>query len=246
MYLRALANFAFLLVQLFLVRSAFSETLNEAFELKRPPQLDVRLLVGGYAFEQGANTFEGFALEQTLTRYVSVVAAVSSYQFWKGTGGYDSPLTPAPKGAPRNFVRFEGGVDLIPFQATSLTVLGGEDVGDSHAPVIEGIFSSWARIHSSHPLNFGFDSWHYYQNGASSGTYDLRTIALSAHDFLLLAGVGGAIWGGGMLPSTMTHGGPELGLFIPKWHLEVQIQSGYGTSGAYGIVTASRHFGWEE
>jgi hypothetical protein len=246
MHFRASASVGLLLFELLFGRNAFAETLTNAFTFQRPPQLGVRLFAGGYAFEQGGNTYEGFELEQTLTPYINAVAAVSGYQFWKGTGGYNSPLTPAAKGAPRNFARLQGGVDLIPFQGTSLIVLGGEDVGDSHAPVIQGIFSTWAAIHSSHPLNFGFAGWHYYQNGVSSGTYDIRTITLSAADFLFLAGIGGAIWGGGTLPSPKTHGGLDLGVFIQHWHLELQVQAGYGTSHTYGIVMASRHFSWDD
>ena len=35
---------------------------------------------------------------------------------------------------------FMGGMDLLPFQSTSLTVLGGRDVGDSSGARIEGDF----------------------------------------------------------------------------------------------------------
>ena len=245
---RGLPYVAILFPALLVGTSTFAQNLSGAFEFKRPAELGVTLFASGYAFEKGASTYEGFELEQTLTPYLSIVGAVSGYQFWKGTGGYDSPLTPAAKGAPRNFGRFQGGVDVIPFQGTSLIVLGGEDAGDSHAPVIQGIFSTWVGIHSSHPLNVAFDAWHYYQNGVSSGTYDIRTIALSTADFLLLAGIGGAIWGGGggTLSSAKTHGGLDLGVFIRNWHLELDVQGGYGTSHTYGIVMATRHFSWEE
>ncbi len=237
---------AFLAVELLTAVGLSAQTAGDLFELKRPPELGLTLFAGGYGNDQVGSTYGGFELEQTLTSYINVVGAISGYQFWKGTGGYNSPLTPAPKGAPRNFGRFQGGLDLIPFQGTSLAVLGGEDAGDSHAPVIQGIFSSWLGIHSIHPLNLAFDGWHYYQNGVSSGTYDIRTIALSTADFLLLAGMGGAIWGGGSLPSPKTHGGLDLGVFIPKWHLDLDVQGGYGSSHTYGIVMLSRHFSWEE
>jgi hypothetical protein len=237
---------ALLSIELLFPSEIYAQNVSDFFGLKRPPELGITLFATGYANEQAASTYEGFELEQTLTSYVDVVGAASSYQFWKGTSGYDSPLTPAPKGAPYNFGRFEGGLDLIPFQGTSLILLGGYDVGDSRAPVIHGILSSWLNIHSKFPMNLAFDAWHYYQNGVTSGTYDLRTIALSRADFLLLAGIGGAIWGGGTLASAKTHGGVDLGIFVPKWHLGIQIQTGYGTSYAYGIVTASKHFSWEE
>jgi hypothetical protein len=82
--------------------------------------------------------------------------------------------------------------------------------------------------------------------GVASGTYDIRTIALSAADFLLLAGIGGTIWGGGNLPSAKTQGSLDLGVFIRNWHLELDVHGGYGTFHTYGIVMATRHFSWEE
>ncbi len=224
----------------------YAESLGELFEFKQPAQLGLTLFAGGYGNDQQSSTYQGFELEQSVTSYISVVGAASTYQFWKGATGYDSPLSPARRSAPRNFGRFQGGVDLIPVQGTSLILLGGEDVGDSHAPVIQGILSSWLGIHSTHPLNLAFDGWHYYQNGVTSGTYDVRTIALSTADFLLLAGIGGAVWGGGALPTVKTHGGLDLGVFLRKWHLDIEAQGGYGTGHTYGIVTVSRHFSWEE
>jgi hypothetical protein len=243
---RTLVPIGLLLSGLLLPFNTRAETLGDIFEWKRPPQLALTLFSSGYGNDQLGSTYEGFELEQSLTSHINLVGAASAYQFWKGTGGYQSPLSPASKGAPRNVGRFQGGFDLIPFQGTTLIVLGGEEVGDSHAPVIQGIFSSWLGIHSIHPLNVAFDAWHYYQNGVSSGTYDVRTIAWSGADFLLLAGIGGAIWGGGSAPSAKTHGGLDLGVFVPSWHLDFELQGGYGSSHTYGIVTVSRYFTWDE
>jgi hypothetical protein len=247
LYVRA-ACITFLSVELLVSCQIYAQHLNDLFDLKRPSQLGVTLFAGSYANEQVATTHEGVELEQTLTPYVNLVGAASSYHFWKGTGGYESPLSPAPKGAPRNFGRFQGGLDLLPFQGTSLIVLGGEEVGDSHAPVVEGILSSWLYIHSKSPVNSAFDVWHYYQNGVTSGTYNIRTIAFSTGNFLLLAGIGGAIWGGGggSLAAAKTHGGLDLGVFIPRSHLEIRLQVGSGSAHTYGIIAVSRHFSWEQ
>jgi hypothetical protein len=60
-----------------------------------------------------------------------MVGRISGYQIYQGTG-FDSPLVPSAHSAPRNFGRFEGGVQIVPFPGASFVMLGGEDVGDSH------------------------------------------------------------------------------------------------------------------
>jgi hypothetical protein len=215
-------------------------------ELVTPPHLSVTLFSIGYGNEEYGSTQGGFQLEQSVNGLFSLVGRASAYQILKGTIGYDSPLSPASKSAPRDFGRFEGGLDIIPFPGTSLVLLGGEDVGDSHAPVIEGDFSSWFGIHTAHPFNISFTGSHYYQNGVTSGTYDLRTMAMSTASFILLVGGGGAIWGGGSLAAVKAHGGPDIGIFLRRWQLRVEVQAGYGSAHTYGVVSASRQFNWDE
>jgi hypothetical protein len=221
-------------------------TSSDIFELATPPHLSVTLFATGYGNEKYGSTRGGFQLEQSVSRVFGLVGRATAYQIYKGTGGYDSPLSPSPRSATRNFGRFQGGVDITPFQGTSLVLLGGEDVGDSHAPVIEGDFSSWLGIHSIHPINFAFTGSHYYQNGVTSGTYDVRMMAISTADFILLLGGGGAIWGGGSLAKVKAHGGPDIGIFVRSWHLNIDVQGGYGSSSVYGVVSVSRQFGWDE
>ena len=76
-----------------------------------------------------AATHEGFELEQTLTPYVRLVGRISGYQIYQGDG-WDWPLS-GHGSRPRNFGVMLGGLDLLPFQGTSLKILGGGDVGDS-------------------------------------------------------------------------------------------------------------------
>jgi hypothetical protein len=219
---------------------------GDFFELQRPSHLSLTLFAGGYGNDQYGNSREGFQFEQSVTRFIGLVGAASAYQVYKGTAGFDNPLSPAHKSSVRNFGVFEGGIDFIPFPGTSLILLGGEDVGDAHAPVIEGDFSSWLRIHTRHPVNLAFSGYHFYQNGVTSGTWDLRVMAMSTAEFILLLGAGGAIWGGGSVSNVKAHGGPDIGLFLRRLHLNVSVQGGYGSAHTYGIVTCSRHFSWEE
>jgi hypothetical protein len=219
---------------------------SHLFELVGPPHVGVTLFAVGYGNEKYGSTQGGFQFEQSVNRLFGLVGRASAYQIWKGTIGYDSPLSPSTRSAPRNFGLFQGGLDITPFQGISLVLLGGADVGDAHAPVIEGDFSGWFATHTSHPVDVSFTGSHYYQNGVTSGTYDVRTMAISTKNFILLFGGGGAIWGGGSLEGVLAHGGPDLGIFLRQYHLDLEIQGGYGSAHTYGVVSISREFNFEE
>jgi hypothetical protein len=219
---------------------------SHLFDLVSPPHVGVTIFASGYGNEKYGSTQGGFQLEQSVNGLFGLVGRASAYQILKGTIGYDSPLSPASRSATRNFGLFQGGLDITPFQGTSLLLLGGEDVGDAHAPVIEGDFSHWFAMHTTHPVDVSFTGSHYYQNGVTSGTYDVRTMSVSTKNYILLFGGGGAIWGGGSLEGVLAHGGPEVGIFLRQYHLDIEIQGGYGSAHTYGVVTVSRQFNVEE
>jgi hypothetical protein len=225
--------------------SASARADSDFFNLMSPERLSLALFVNGFGSEKYGTTHEGFELEQSATNQVSLVARATAYHVYQGTG-FDSPLLPASRSSTRDFGRFEGGVDIEPLPGVSLVLLGGEDVGDSHAPVVEGNFSSWILPHSLHPLNFSFSGSHYYENEVTSGRIDLRAIVLSTAKVMLLAGVGGAIWGGGSVGNAKGQGGPDLGIFVRRWRTSIDLQAGYGSSHTYGLVNFSRQFHWDE
>ena len=229
----------------FLCEAPPSNAATDFFDLANPQRLSLTLFASGYGSEKYGTTHGGFQLEQTLTRYLSIAASVSAYQVYQGTG-FDSPLAPASRSATRNFGRFEGGLDFTPIEGTSLLVMGGHDVGDSHAPVIDSQFSSWLIPHSLHPLNVSFTAAHYYNNGVTSGTLDFRGVLLSTGSFILLGGAGSAIWGGGSAANAKAQAGPDLGIFVRDLHLRINFQGGYGSSRTYGLVSFSRTFAWDE
>jgi hypothetical protein len=219
---------------------------SDFFDLVSPGHLRLTLLTTGYDSDAYEKTNEGFELEQSVTRYVGLVGRATAYQVYRGDG-YDTPFKNHKPGV-RNFGRFEGGIDLIPFQGTNLVVFGGEDWGNSDGPVVDGRFSSWFPFHSLHPINLSFDASHYYHNGLSGGRVDLRTVTLSTEELALLVGVGGAIWGGGPERNNL-HGqtGPDIGTVIRPWHAQIDLQIGYGgDQHTYGLLSISRTFGWDE
>jgi len=208
-------------------------------------QLNLALFISGYGSEKYGTTHEGFELQQSVIGQMSLVARATAYHIYQGTG-FDSPLLPARKSSTRNFGRFQGGVNLTLLPGVSLEVLGGEDVGDSHAPVIEGDFFSWLRPHSLHPINFSFGSTHFYENEVTSSRIDMRAIVLSTAELMLLVGAGGAIWGGGSVGDAKGQGGPDIGIFVRQWHANIDVQVGYGSSRMYGLVNFTRQFHWDE
>jgi hypothetical protein len=102
---------------------------------------------------------------------------------------------------------------------------GGEDVGDSDAPMFENDFSSWIRLQSRHPVNLAYSTSHYFENGVTNGLIDLRTVAFSTGGWMLLMGAGGAIWGGSTVGQAKGQGGPDVGLFFRAWHLSIDLQA---------------------
>ncbi|MFZ2060782.1 MAG: hypothetical protein WAU82_07205 [Candidatus Binatus sp.] len=219
---------------------------SDFFTPANPQHLSLTLFASAIGNESlYAATHEGFQLEQTLNPYIGVVGRVSGYQIYQGAG-WDNPLLDHPKTRPRNFGVFMGGIDLLPFQGTSLTVLGGRDVGDSTGARIEGDFSSWILLHSRHPINLSFIGDHFYNNGQTSGMIDVRVVMSSWRDVTWLLGAGGQLWGGGQEPHVMKEFGPDLGLFFRQWQTSLDFQAGYGNNHGYGTIAITRHFGWDE
>src|SRR5713101_3930805 len=218
---------------------------SDFFTPANPQHLGLTLFASAIGAESRyAATHEGFQLEQTLNPYLSVVGRVSGYQNYQGAG-WDNPLTPHPRTRPRNFGVFMGGVDLLPFQGTSLAILGGRDVGDSNGARIEGDFSSWILLHSRHPINVSFTGDHFYNNGQSSGAIDVRVVMSSWREVTWLLGAGGQLWSNSSLPNLQKEFGPDLGLFFRPWNLSLDLQAGYGNTHGYATIAISHHFNWD-
>jgi hypothetical protein len=219
---------------------------SDFFTPANPQHLSLTLFASAIGNESlYAATHEGFQLEQTLNPYIGVVGRVSGYQIYQGAG-WDNPLPDHPGTRPRNFGVFMGGIDLLPFQGTSLTILGGRDVGDSSGARIEGDFSSWILLHSRHPINVSFIGDHFYNNGQTSGMIDVRVVMSSWRKLTWLLGAGGQLWGGGPEPHVMKEFGPDLGLFFRQWQTSIDLQAGYGNNHGYGTIAVTHHFGWDE
>ena len=219
---------------------------DDFFTLNPAPQLGINLFDSSIGNESlYAATHEGFELEQTLTPYLGLVGRVAAYQIYAG-GGWDNPLPDNPPTRPRNFGVFLGGMSFAPLQGTTLTVLGGRDVGDSTGARIEGDFSSWIALHSRHPVNVSFTGDHFYNNGLSSGAIDIRAVVASSRELMWLAGAGGQLWGGASEPHVMKEFGPDLGVLIRSWNINIDFQAGYGNNHGYGTIAVSRHFAIDE
>ncbi|HLI81544.1 MAG TPA: hypothetical protein VKV03_16265 [Candidatus Binataceae bacterium] len=225
--------------------SSFAAPYSDFFTAANPQHFSLTAFASGIAAQSKyVATHQGFELEQTLSPYVGLVGRISAYQDYAGDG-WDSPLN-GHQSRPRNFGVMLAGVDLEPVQGTSLKLLGGSDVGDSDRARIEGDFSSWLWLHSRHPINFALTGDHFYNNGLSSGTIDIRTILTSSREATWLIGGGGQMWDGDGETHLMKEFGPDLGIVLREWKISVDIQAGYGNLGGYGTVAVSRHFGWDE
>jgi hypothetical protein len=224
----------------------FEDTYPGFFSLRTPGLLQATAFGGGFVSDKYGVLQEGTQIEQSVTPYIGVFGRATGYQLWIG-GGFESPLAPGSGSFPRlNFGRFQGGVDLALYQGTHLYVSAGHDVADSDATVVEGDFSSWIFLHSQHPVNVSFSSVHDFQNGVTSTEIDLETIVLSREKYMILAGVGGAMYNGGFLTDAQGEGGPDLGFYYRPWQLGVSAQAGYGNAHQYGQISMYKQISWFE
>ncbi len=224
----------------------FEDTYPGFFSLQAPGLLQATAFAGGFVSDKYGVLQEGTQVEQSVTPYIGVFGRATGYQMWIG-GGFESPLAPGSGSFPRlNFGRFQGGLDFTLFPGTHLYVSGGHDVADSDASVVEGDFSSWIFLHSQHPLNGSFSSVHDFQNGVTSTEMDLQAILLSTEHYMIIAGVGGAMYNGGFLAYAQGQGGPDLGFYYRPWQLGVSAQAGYGNAHQYGEISVYKQLSWFE
>ncbi len=207
------------------------------FQPAKPGVFDVFAFGGGYGNSKYGALQEGIQAEQSITNYLGIVGRATGYQLWVGND-FDNPLVPGTGHQGRlNFGRLQGGVEFAVYPGTRLFVLGGHDVGDSDATVIEGDLSSWWMTHSRHPINFAFSAVHDYQNHVTSAEMDSRVVAASTENYLFTAGVGGAIYQGGEIDNAQGQGGLDFGVYFRKWGFGLNAQSGYGTAQGFGQLS---------
>jgi hypothetical protein len=224
----------------------FEDTYPGFFSLQTPGLFKMTQFDGGFASDKYGVLQEGVQAEQSVTPYIGVFGRATGYQLWVRQG-FESPLAPGSGSFPRlNFGRFQGGADFTLSPGTHLYISGGRDVADSEASTVEGDFSSWIFLHSRHPLNGSFSSIHDFQNGVTSSEIDLQAILLSSEQFMVLGGVGGAMYLGGFLTDGQGQGGPDLGLYYRPWQIGVSAQAGYGNAHEYGQISMYKQLSWFE
>jgi hypothetical protein len=211
-----------------------------------PDHLYLTTFASGYISDQFGATSEGFQLEQTLTPAVGLVGRAVGYQLFVGNGFGNPLVLSGPHEARLNFGRFEGGIDLKPFPATNLVLLGGGDVGDSDAAIFEGDFSSWQLRDTPHPVNLAISTLYNTENEVSSNEIDLKAVVLNGESYLITGGAGGAIYAGGFVRGVEGQGGLDVGVYFPKWNLGFTTQAGYGSAKQYGLLTVYKQFDWAD
>ena len=218
---------------------------SDFFQIAHPREFSLTLFSGGFRSDKYATIDEGFQFEQSITNYVGVVGRATGYQLFIGEG-FDNPLDPGTGHRARfNFARLQAGLDFSPLPLTHFFFLGGSDIGDSSAGIIEGDFSSWMLVYSKHPVNAAFSASYDSQNKVTNSEIDLRTVALSGEDYLLLLGGSGSIYGGGFVEGLQGQGGPGFGGFYTPWQVGIDLQTGYGTAGVFGQINLIKTFSWK-
>jgi hypothetical protein len=224
----------------------FDDNFPGYFSLQTPGLFRTTLFGGGFVSDKYGVLQEGVQAEQSVTPYIGIFGRATGYQLWIGNG-FESPLAPGSGAFPRlNFGRFQGGTDLTLYPGTHLYLSAGHDVADSDATVLEGDFSSWLFLHSRHPVNGSFSTMYDWQNGVESSEIDLQAILLSTEKYMILGGIGGAMYFGGFLTNAQGQGGPDLGFYYRPWQMGVSAQAGYGNAHQYGQISMYKTLNWFE
>jgi hypothetical protein len=215
------------------------KSLKSLYQLERlttpaAPHLDATFFGGGLASQDYYLTDEGIQVEQSITEGIGIVGRVTGYQLWIEKNA-TSPLAPSNHTVNRlNFGRFEGGFDLSPVQGFNFVMIGGHDIGDSDAWIIESDISAWFLLASAHPVNVFIAPIHNFQNDVTSSEIDFRVVAMQTPEWILLLGAGGQVFGGGFISGLAGEGGPIVGVYNRLYQLGADLQFGYGTPGVYG------------
>jgi len=220
-------------------------------EPRVPPYLECTLFTGGieaggFSPERYQALLEGIEADQSVTHGVALVGRVTGVELLIH-GNFSNPLQPSDTGHPRlNFARLQGGIRLTPLPELDVTLLGGSDVGDSSAAVIEGDTRYTMFLSAEHPTTFSTATVHDYQNGVTSSEIDFRSILVNSNRLALYAGPGGQLYGGGIVPTTQGQGGAILGAMLRRYNLGIEVQSGYGNAGEYTQLTLFKSFSIRE
>ena len=100
------------------------------------------------------------------------------------------------------------------------------------------------RVYSKHPLNVAFSASYDSQNKVTNSEIDLRAVAFSSENYLLLLGGSGTIYGGGFISGLQGQGGPAGGAYFTPWQAGIDLQSGYGSAGAFGQISVTKSLSW--
>ena len=224
-----------------------NKNLKSLYQLERlttlaAPHLDATIFGGGLASQDYYLTDEGIQLEQSITEGIGIVGRATGYQLWIEKNA-TSPLAPSNRTVNRlNFGRFEAGVDISPWQGLNFVMLGGHDVGDSDAWIIESDISMWFLIANPHPINVFIAPVQDFQNDVTSSEIDFRVVATQTPEWILLLGAGGQVYGGGFISGLAGEGGPIVGIYNRLYQIGADLQFGYGSPGVYGELNLYKTF----
>jgi hypothetical protein len=216
-----------------------------------PPHLDCTLFTGGieaggFSPQRYQAIIEGTEVEQSLTHGIGLVGRVTGVELLIH-GNFSNPLQPSNTGRPRlNFARLQAGFRLKPLAELDVTILGGSDVGDSSAAVIEGDIRYSMFLASEHPTTVSTSTLHDYQNGITSAEIDFRSILFTRTSLAMYAGPAGQIYGGGIVPVTQGQGGGIVGAMLRRYNFGIELQSGYGNAGEYTQLSIFKGFSVRE
>jgi hypothetical protein len=216
------------------------------FTLLRPGNLSIIVLGDGFISADYGVTDQGIQVEQSITRMVSLLGRATGYQLYINDN-LGNPLNPGTVHHPRyDFGRLQGGLAFNLGETTYLAVLGGKDVADSHSASFEGDFATWLLPTTQHPVNLAVSTLYTTENRIVSNEVDVRAIAYRTDSYTVTAGGGGAIYAAGFVHGVAGQGGPDFGIYLPKWLAGFEIQAGYGSPQEYGEITIYKQFRFTE
>jgi hypothetical protein len=190
---------------------------------------------------------EGFQLQEAIGSRVFIIGRVYGNQLlFHHSPDTASPedLFQSPSQTDFHFAEMQAGVRLKLGEQTKLTLLGGGYVGDVEDGSAEVDISSNANLIKGHSVNSLFTYEYTPISGVNSATLEFRTIVGRIGVTDVYAGPGGFIYGAGDIGAPDGGAGAILGTNDDRFAGGVEVQAGWGTLGAYSMISLWKWFAW--
>lgn len=202
-----------------------------------------------FAHDQYEWIDEGFQLRKAIDYRFSVVGRAYGNQLLfhhspDAVNPEDQFQPPMSSQTEFHFTEIQAGIRIKLGEETKMTLLGGGYVCDVEDGSAELDISSNLDLIRNHSINSLFTYEYTPLSEVNSATLEFRTTVGTIREADMYAGPGGFIYGGGDIDAPDGGAGVILGGSDHRVAGGVEVQAGYGTLGAYSMISLWKSFSW--